>query len=122
MRTTRSRSPASTARQSRSEAMADARRHLDIRRTTMRSQQPQPTTLGGLRPEDLREAARFVNETALEALVDLEDQGFPLAIGNGREFPRESPQQRAAVRGLAILQESTTDAIAALYALAEALE
>jgi hypothetical protein len=85
--------------------------------------QAQPIDLSHLRAEDLRDAARFVEETALEPLADLADEEFPLVFGNvgsGRFFPRESPQQRAAVRGIAVLQDATAEAVAALYALAEA--
>ena len=85
--------------------------------------QAQPIDLEDLRSEDLREAARFVEETALEPLADLADEEFPLVVGNigsGRFFPRESPEQRAALRGLAVLQDATAEAVSALYALAEA--
>ena len=71
--------------------------------------QAQPIDLEDLRAEDLREAARFVEETALEPLADLADEEFPLVVGNigsGRFFPRESPEQRAALRGLAVLQDA----------------
>ena len=85
--------------------------------------QAQPINLEDLSAEDLREAARFVEETAVEPLADLADEEYPQVVGNigsGRFFPRESPEQRAAVRGLAVLQDATADAIAALYAVAEA--
>ena len=74
-----------------------------------------------LKGEDLREVARRVQDTALDALADYSDTiSAPLVVGDLRSFPRPSAEDRAAERGLEALRESTEQAVAALYALAAA--
>jgi hypothetical protein len=70
-------------------------------------------------PGELRNAARFAEEEILDALADLSDVSFPLVVGSAKDFPRPAPEDRAAEQGVDVLRE---DAVAALYALATALE
>ena len=87
--------------------------------------QPQSIDPRTLRPEDLRAAARFVEETVIAALDrfdDLANAGFRLPIGNGRDTPRLAPERRAAARGVDVLRNASNDAVAALHALALASE
>ena len=87
--------------------------------------QPRPIDPRDLRSEDLRGAARFVEETVIEALDGLDELangGFGLPVAQGRRMPRLSPESRAAVRGVDVLRAASNDVIAALYALALARE
>lgn len=82
---------------------------------------PQPRPDANMARE-LREVARSVEESTADALAELADIAFSLAVGDARRFPREASEDRAAVRGIEVLKEWSSQAIAALYALAEAAE
>jgi hypothetical protein len=73
-----------------------------------------------LSPAYLRQVAHFVEATALDALADYSDISFPLVVGDVKDFPRASAENRAAERGLEALRESTERVAASLYALAAA--
>jgi hypothetical protein len=73
-------------------------------------------------PAELREAARFLEETSLDALDGYSDIDFAPVIGDLQNFPRPSPEARTAQRGFDVLREGIDDAVAALHALAAALE
>jgi hypothetical protein len=73
-------------------------------------------------PEELRRVARFVEETALEALDDYAAVPVPLAVGGPKEFPRPSPDDQAAEQGSNALRESAERAVIQLDALAFALQ
>jgi hypothetical protein len=72
--------------------------------------------------DKLRDTARFVEEKILAALDALSDVSFPLVAGGARRFPRPAPEGRAAERGVEVLRKDAEDAIAALHALAVALD
>jgi hypothetical protein len=73
-------------------------------------------------PQELRNAARFVNEEILAQIDELSDVAFPLVAGGAKGFPRPAPEDRAAQQGAEVLREEAEKAAAALYALAVALE
>ena len=73
-------------------------------------------------PQELRDAARFVYEEILAQIDELSDVAFPLVAGGAKDFPRPAPEDRAAQQGVEVLREEAEDAMAALYALAVALE
>ncbi len=73
-------------------------------------------------PQDLRDIARFVEEKILAELDELSDVAFPLVAGGAKDFPRPAPEDRTAEQGVEVLREDAEDAVAALYALATALE
>jgi hypothetical protein len=73
-------------------------------------------------PQRLRDTARFVNEEILAELDELSDVAFPLVAGGAKDFPRPAPEDRAAQHGVEVLREEAEDAVAALYALAVAME
>jgi hypothetical protein len=73
-------------------------------------------------PQELRDAARFVNEEILAQIDELSDVAFPLVAGGAKGFPRPAPEDRAAQQGAEVLREEAEKAAAALYALAVALE
>jgi hypothetical protein len=73
-------------------------------------------------PRKLRETARFVEEEIVAELDELSDVAFPLVAGGAKDFPRPAPEDRAAEQGVEVLREDAEDAVAALYALATALE
>jgi hypothetical protein len=72
--------------------------------------------------EELRNTARFVEEEILPVLDELSDVAFPLVAGGAKDFPRPAPEDRAAQQGVEVLREEAEDAVAALHALAVALE
>ena len=76
----------------------------------------------GVSSRELRETARYLEDTALDALASYADITFPLSVGNARFFPRERPEDQVAQRGVAVLQESIEQVVASLYALAAALD
>jgi hypothetical protein len=69
-------------------------------------------------PDDLRAIARQAQETGLRALADYSDFAAPLHLGDTKNLPQESGQDRAAALGLQALREETELLIAKLYALA----
>src|SRR5215217_4781136 len=73
-------------------------------------------------PQDLRDAARFVNEEILAQIDGLSDVTFPLVPGGAKGFPRPAPEDRAAQQGAEVLREEAEKAAATLYALAVAGE
>src|SRR5947209_3843955 len=73
-------------------------------------------------PEELRRAARFVEAVGLDAIAQYSQLVFPLTIGGVKDFPRPSPEDRAALKGIRRLRRQIEDAIAELHALASALE
>jgi hypothetical protein len=73
-------------------------------------------------PQELRDAARFVNEEILAQIDELSDVAFPLVAGGAKGFPRPAPEDRAAQQGTEVLREEAEKAAAALYALAVASE
>jgi hypothetical protein len=73
-------------------------------------------------PEELRNTAHFVEEEILDTLADLSDVTFPLVVGGAKDFPRPAPEGRAVDQGVDVLREEAEDAVAALHALATALE
>jgi len=75
-----------------------------------------------IRADELRNAARFVEETILDALADFSDITFPLVIGGAKDFPRPAPEGRAAEQGVDVLRKDAEEAVAALYALAAAVD
>jgi hypothetical protein len=75
-----------------------------------------------LTAEKLRNTARFVEEQILAALDNLSDVSFPLVAGGAKDFPRPAPEDRAAQQGVEVLREEAEDAVAALHALALALD
>jgi hypothetical protein len=75
----------------------------------------------GISAEDLRDVARFVEES-LVALVDLSDMSFPLVRGGLREFPRQTAEGEAFEQGVEVLRENAEEALSALLALAVAQE
>lgn len=77
---------------------------------------PEPT------PEELRRAARFVEAVGLDAVTQYSQLVFPLTIGGVKDFPRPSPEDRAALQGIRSLRRQIEDATAELHALASALE
>jgi len=72
--------------------------------------------------EELRRAARFIEAVSLDAVAELSQLAFPLAIGGLKEFPRPSPEDRAAREGVERLRRRLDDAAAELYALASAFD
>ena len=75
-----------------------------------------------LDPNELREVAKFVMETSLEALQAYSEISFPPVVGNLQNFPRPSLEGRAAQQGFGVLREEVEEAVAALYALAAAID
>jgi hypothetical protein len=73
-------------------------------------------------PQELRDAARFVNEEILAQIDELSYVAFPLVAGGAKGFPRPAPEDRAAQQGAEVLREEAEKAAAALYALAVASE
>jgi hypothetical protein len=73
-------------------------------------------------PQELRDAARFVNEEILAQIDELSEVAFPLVAGGAKGFPRPAPEDRAAQQGAEVLREEAEKAAAALYALAVASE
>jgi hypothetical protein len=71
-------------------------------------------------PEELRRTARFLEAEGLDAVAELSRLAFPLAIGGLKDFPRPSPEDRAASEGIERLRRCLEDAAAELYALASA--
>jgi hypothetical protein len=76
----------------------------------------------GITAEKLRDTARFVEEEILATLDDLSDVSYPLVVGGAKQFPRPAPEDRAAERGVELLRKDAEDAVAALHALAVALD
>jgi hypothetical protein len=72
--------------------------------------------------DELRQVARFVEETALPALASYYMVPVPLAIGGVKEFPRPSREDAAAEQGIDALRASTEQSVTALFALAQALD
>lgn len=72
--------------------------------------------------EELRRAARFVEAEGLDAIAELSQLAFPLVIGGLKDFPRPSPEDRAAREGIDRLRRRLKDAAAELYALASAFD
>lgn len=75
-----------------------------------------------LDPNELREVAKFVEETSLDALTSYVELSFPPVVGDMQNFPRSAPEERAAVRGFDVLREEVEATVAVLYALAVASE
>jgi hypothetical protein len=75
-----------------------------------------------LDPNELREVAKFVAETSLEALTAYSELSFPPVVGNLQDFPRPSLEGRAAQQGFVVLREEVEEAVAALHALAAAID
>jgi hypothetical protein len=73
-------------------------------------------------PEELRRAARFVEAVALDAVSQSSLLAFPLALGGVKDFPRPSPDGRAALDGVMRLRRQLEEAVAELHALASVLE
>jgi len=69
---------------------------------------------------ELRRAARFIEAEGLDAVGELSQLVFPLAIGGAKDFARPSPEDRAARQGIERLRRIFEDAAAELYALASA--
>ena len=72
------------------------------------------------RAEELRNAARFVEDEILDPLADLSNVSFALVVGGAKDFPRPAPEGEAVKRGVEVLREEAQDAVAALHALAAA--
>jgi hypothetical protein len=75
-----------------------------------------------LTAEELRKMAQFVERSVADTLAELEDHLFPVGFGNAREFTRERPEDRAALRGLNALRQSAENTAATLNTLAVAAE
>jgi|Tabmets5t2r1_1033131.scaffolds.fasta_scaffold82867_2 hypothetical protein len=73
-------------------------------------------------PEELRQAARFVEAVALGAVAESSLLAFPLALGGVKDFPRPAPDGRAALDGVRRLRRQLEEAVAELHAVASALE
>ena len=73
-------------------------------------------------PEELRQAARFVEAVALDAVTEFSQLAHPLVTGGLKDFPRPSPEDRAAIEGVTRLRRRFGSAVAELHALAEGLE
>jgi hypothetical protein len=89
-------------------------------------------------PDELRRTARFVEAVGLDAVAQFSELAFPLAVGGVKDFPRPSPEDRAALpwapprarrrsarsslEGIERLRARLEDAVAELHALASALE
>jgi hypothetical protein len=84
--------------------------------TDMKTDQPTGSAESG---EDLRDTAYLLEVAAGESLADL---SFPLSTGNLQEFPRPSPELRAAEKGLETLQDTAARAVSMLHVLAAARE
>lgn len=72
--------------------------------------------------EELRALAVAFEVAATEGLAGLSELEFPLSTGDLREFPRPTPELRAAEQGLEYLRESAERASAMLAVLAVARE
>ncbi len=72
--------------------------------------------------DELRQVAKFVEETAFPALASYYMIPVPLAIGGVKEFPRPSRENALAEQGVDALRASTEQSVAALSALAVALD
>jgi hypothetical protein len=72
--------------------------------------------------QELRNTAQFVEDSILDTMAEYSTLRFPLTQGALKDFPRPSPQDQAARQGFIFLRESAEQAIAALYALAAALD
>jgi hypothetical protein len=70
--------------------------------------------------EVLRGIARQAEEQGLRALADYSDFAPPLQVGDTKNSPQESAQDRAALLGLQVLREDTERLVAKLYTLAAA--
>jgi len=86
------------------------------------AEQPETPDESGELARELRGAARFFEDIALSAVVSYSDIEFPLRTGDLKEFPRPSTEGEAAKQGLEVLRQSIEEAVAALNALAAALE
>ena len=73
-------------------------------------------------PRILRAVARYLEDDVLAVLISYADITFPPAVGNLQYFPRAAPDDQAAARGREVLESQIVDAVAALYALAVAIE
>jgi hypothetical protein len=73
-------------------------------------------------PEELRNAASYIEETSVDALGNFSDIAFPLVTGGLKDFPRESAESQAAEQGLIVLETSAEEAVVTLHALAAILE
>jgi hypothetical protein len=75
-----------------------------------------------LDPVELREIARYTEETALSALAAYSTVPIPLYSGNLQDFPRPSQPDQAAEEGLAALRETVERVVASIYTVAFGLE
>ncbi len=75
-----------------------------------------------LDPNELRNVARFVEETALAALASYSTVPMPRYSGNLTDFPRASREDQAAEEGIVALREAVKQAVASLYTVAFAIE
>jgi hypothetical protein len=73
-------------------------------------------------PEELRQAARFLEAVALDAVTQFSQLARALATGGAKDFPRPSPEDRAAIEGSRRLRRRLEGVVAELYALASGLE
>jgi hypothetical protein len=76
----------------------------------------------GITSEELRAIAVELEENVLPIVANYSTIPIPLTVGNARYFPRPSREAQAAGQGFAVLQESITQAVETLYALALALD
>jgi hypothetical protein len=73
-------------------------------------------------PREYREAARFIENAALEAFTFYSEISLTPVVGDLQYFPRPTAEARAAERGLLLLREQADEVVATLYALAAAAE
>jgi hypothetical protein len=69
-----------------------------------------------------RQVAQAIEQRALTDLNNTGDVEAAPVIGDMQYFPRATPEARAAQSGFRLLRERTDDAVAMLYALAEAAD
>ncbi len=72
--------------------------------------------------DELRKTAQDLERTALLALASYSAVPIPVFSGNLRDFPRESPKDQAAAEGFAVLRATIEQTVAALYAVAFAVD
>ena len=82
----------------------------------------EPSNGPNITATELWQVAPFVEDTTFDTLADYGDITFPRRQGDLKVFPRPSSEDQAAQQGFVVLRESAEQGVAALYALAAALE